>query len=236
MATSTSTAPAVIARPAAAARAGAAAAVASSTAKALRRPAQRSPTSDPATAGTARAAGRLAPFDASAQRLARRADEVSQPERLWHPAAAALFEEALGLGAGDVARHEDQPPRPRAASSARPRGRTPCRPPSASSDRRSRRRRRARATLRERFFAVGGPIDQEALIAERCGDRLAQRLFVLDDERTGALRHLRQRLRRGRARAAAMCVPPTGNSRRNEAPRPPGDDTLIRPPCSCAIA
>ena len=48
--------------------------------------------------------------------VADHAQQLRQPERLGQPAAAALVEEALGVGAGDVAGHEDHPPRQRRRS------------------------------------------------------------------------------------------------------------------------
>ena len=47
------------------------------------------------------------------QRFARRAQQVGEPERLGEPPAPALLEKALRVGAGDVAGHEDDPPRQR---------------------------------------------------------------------------------------------------------------------------
>ena len=44
---------------------------------------------------------------ASTQTVAHRAQQVAEPERLREPAAAALLEKSLGVGAGDVAGHED---------------------------------------------------------------------------------------------------------------------------------
>ena len=45
--------------------------------------------------------------DASRQHFSQHPQQIAQPERLGEPAAAALLEEAFGVGAGDVAGHED---------------------------------------------------------------------------------------------------------------------------------
>ena len=68
--------------------------------------------------------------------LARRPQQVGQPERLGEPAAAGLLEEALGFGADDVAGDEDDAARQRRAWPRRWRGRTPSRRRAASSGRR----------------------------------------------------------------------------------------------------
>ena len=56
-----------------------------------------------------RRAARRAPRrgDRLRQRFARGAQQVAEPERLGQPPASALLEEALGVGAGHVAGHED---------------------------------------------------------------------------------------------------------------------------------
>ena len=47
-----------------------------------------------------------------------RAQQVAEPERLGEPAAAAVVEKAFGVGAGDVAGDEDDPPRERGVAAA----------------------------------------------------------------------------------------------------------------------
>jgi hypothetical protein len=42
------------------------------------------------------------------EQVAHGPQQLAQPERLGQPGAAALLEEALGIGAGDVAGHEDE--------------------------------------------------------------------------------------------------------------------------------
>ena len=54
----------------------------------------------------AREAQRLS-AEASMLSLQRVLQQIPQPERLRQPAAAALLEKPLGLGAGDIAGHED---------------------------------------------------------------------------------------------------------------------------------
>ena len=80
--------------------------------------------------------------------VARDAQQIGEPERLGQPAAAAVFEKSLGLGAGDVAGDEDHPPRDARRRWRRSRGRTPVRPSAASAGRRRSRRRSARRRVR----------------------------------------------------------------------------------------
>ena len=62
-----------------------------------------------AAAPTRAARGRAGGGDSLREHVARGAQQVAEPERLGEPGAAALLEEALRVGADDVAGHEDQP-------------------------------------------------------------------------------------------------------------------------------
>ena len=137
----------------------------------------------------------------SGQRVASGAQQVAQPERLGEPAAAGFFEEAFGIGAGDIAGHEDDAPRER------------------------RRRRRHRAVelhavnarhleiaddqvvtgfgeAGQSLLTVAGPIDGEAGIDQRLGYRDRQRGLIFHHQHTQSLERLeRDRLlRRSRGR------------------------------------
>ena len=74
------------------------------------------------------------------ERVAHGAQQVGEPERLGEPAAAALFEKALGVGACDVAGDEDDASRERRRRRRQSRGKASSRRRAASSDRRSPRR------------------------------------------------------------------------------------------------
>ena len=137
----------------------------------------------------------------SGQRVARGAQQVAQPERLGEPAAAGFFEKALGVGAGDIAGHEND----------------------ASRERRRRRRHRAIelhavdarhleiaddqvvagfGEAGQALLTVAGAIDGEAGILERLGHGHRQRRLVLHHQHPQSLERLeRDRLlRRARRR------------------------------------
>ena len=92
------------------------------------------------------------------------------------------------------------------------------------------------ANARERLFAVLGAIDAETLVDQRRRHRLAQRAFVLDDQRPGAGWNGGRRWRRHRF----------GDTHRGAADRQLEEERraalvrrpsrVNRPPCSCAIA
>ena len=142
----------------------------------------------------------------SGQRVASGAQQVAQPERLGEPAAAGFFEEALGIGAGHVAGHEDHAPRQR------------------------RRRRRHRAVelhavdarhleiaddqivmgfgeAGQTLLTVARPIDREAGIDERLGHRDRQRGLVFDHQHAQSLeRFERDRLLRRSCRGRVQVL------------------------------
>ena len=162
-------------------------------------------------------AGVVVPY-ASTSRAAR----SKSPSRngLAQPAAAALVEEALRVGADDVAGDEDQPRAPAPAPSRRWRGRTPSVEPRHLQVADHQRRRGARRTRRERLFAVARAIDHEPRIRQRIATAAGERRLVLHHAARGA----RARLGRHRLAPAPRPLAPawstsTGSSTRNDAPR-----------------
>ena len=158
--------------------------------------------------------------DSLREHVARRAQQVAEPERLGQPAAAALVEEALGIGAGDVARHEDHAPR---ELRRRRRDRAVERPPvelAASSGRTPPDRRGARAHSRAPPLHPPARSTTNPASVSASATARGQRRLVLDDEHAACPRALRARSAVGAA-ARSRCVPGvTGSSTKNEAPRP----------------
>ena len=168
------------------------------------------------------------------ERVAHAAQQVAEPERLGEPAAAALFEKALGVGAGHVAGDEDDAPRQR------------------------RRRGRDRAVKRhpvdarhlqiaddhvvgtlthagEGFLAVARVVNLKPASISASPTASGERSFILDQQHRRAPCSRRSMQTDAAAWAA---IPPllTGNSTVNEAP-PSGDDsTRMLPPCSWTMA
>ena len=166
-----------------------------------------------------RTANRQGPNRRSGQRVARGAQQVAQPERLGEPAAAGFFEEALGVGAGHVAGHEDHAPRQR------------------------RRRRRHRAVelhavdarhlqvaddqvvagfgeAGQPLLTVAGPVHREARIRERLGYRHRQRGLVFHHQHAQSLERLERNrlLRRARRPARSGAGPRPAARRRTTRP------------------
>ena len=154
------------------------------------------------------------------ERFTHGAQQVGEPERLGEPAAAAVFEKALGVGAGDVAGDEDDAPRQRRRRGGnRAIERHPVDPrhlqvadhdvvhllPHAG----------------EGFLAVARVIDLQSRIAQALRRRLPParaRLRRPAPTRRAPLPLTAPRSSRGAA--AAVPIPLTGSSTKNAAPRP----------------
>ena len=150
-------------------------------------------------------AGHRVGRDRLPEHVAREPQQVGEPERLRQPPAAALFEEASGLGAGDVARDEYDAPRQRRRADG-----------DGPVERRAVELRHPQvadhqvvlglARLRERHLAVMGLIDAESRVGQGIGHRRRQARLVIHQQHAGATAHIaRQRrgLGRGRAHAAS---------------------------------
>ena len=181
------------------------------------------------------------------ERVACGAQQVAEAERLRQPAAAAVVEEALGVGAGDVAGDEDHAPRQR----RRGRGHGPVEADAVEPRHLQIADDQIVVMLGdagEAFLAVAGAVDLEA--------RIGQRLLHGGGERGLVLHHQHARALEGVARAAALSAaaavgaPPadaaaggvvrslgaTGSSTKNDAPWSRCERSVMRPACSWTMA
>ncbi len=152
----------------------------------------------------------------------------------WPASGSRSRRESVGVGAGDVAGHEDDAPRQRRR---RRRHRAIERHPvdarhlQVADDQR---RSRSCAYAGERFLAVARVIHLQSGIRQRLAHRAGERRAR---PRQGA-RRAPHSLHRWQSLAAesvpaVVRMPLTGSSTRNEAPCDALDSRRIRPPCSC---
>ena len=189
------------------------------------------------------------PGGRSGQRVARGAEQVSQPERLGEPAAAGLFEKAFGVGAGHIAGHEDHTPR----QCRRGGGHRAVELHAVD----ARHLQVADNQIVVGFgeagqtlLTVARPIDVESRINQRFRHGLRQRGLILHDQHTKSLERLeRDRLLRRSCRRRIQVL--AGDRQLDEkrcpclragasaglfGPVVGVDSSQMRPPCSRAIA